>query len=107
MPMYQNYDDSYKYIEEFYNQLQLRDAVGKAITGEPNMIMVLVINNEEYIINSQPDIICALNLAKVPQEVIDEIILSKFQLFEKALFKDPDFDKNQKYWEILIKINPD
>ena len=107
MPMYQNYDDSYKYIEEFYNQLQLRDAVGKAITGEPNMIMVLVINNEEYIINSQPDIIGALNLANVPQEVIDEIILSKFQLFEKTLFKDPDFDKNQKYWEILIKINPD
>ena len=105
MPMYQNYDDSYKYIEEFYNQLQLRDAVGKAITGEQNMIMILVINNEEYIINSQPDIIAALNTANVPQEVIDEIILSKFQLFEKTLFKDPDFDKNQKYWEILIKMN--
>lgn len=107
MPMYQNFDDSYKYIETFYDSLQLRDAVGEAITGKPNLIMIFVINGKEYIINSKPDIMLALTTAGIPQKLINEIITSKIQLFEKTLFKDPDFEKNQKYWEILIKLIPE
>ena len=104
MPMYQNFDDSYRYIEGFYDSLELRDAVGKAITGKPPLGMSLVVNDVEYVINSKPDIVSSLREAQVPEKLIEEIILSKFQLFENILFKDPDFDKNGKYWKILIKL---
>lgn len=104
MPSYQNFDDSYKFMQEFYNDLQNEISLLRRLNNFKDRYMVLEINNKRHLINSDSDFRIALIEDEVPEKLIDEILSSKFQLYEKTLFKDPDFEENEKYWQILLII---
>lgn len=104
MPNYQNFDDSYKFMQEFYNDLQNEISLLRRLNNSKDRYMILEINNKPHIINSDSDFRSALIEEEVPDSLVEEILSSKFQLFEKTLFKDPDFIENEKYWQILLTI---
>lgn len=107
MATFQNFDDSYKLIYEFYNSLQNKIAIDRKINPPSAMlVMTITVNDIEFTVTSHNNIKEIFVATGMEPVLIDKIISTKFQLFEKTLFKDPAFNKNGKYWQILIEIKP-